>query len=681
MHITRHIIFSSSFQMKASAGNDRQTTQPAAIKPMLSTLVKQPFTDENYVYEVKWDGYRIIAHCHKGKVWLQSRGGQDYSKKYPSIVRALKALNIDCILDGEVVYLNNAGKPDFDALQRVNGQNAPIVYYAFDLLWMKGKDLMKQPLLERKELLKQVVGENQTIKYSDHFDDGLLLFEHIKNIGLEGIVAKRKDSQYIPDDRSKKWLKITTEKRQEFVIGGWVESEKRDTFRTLLFGAYEDGNLKWKGHAGGGFKEKDMPSILNRLKKIEIRENPFDSDVEYSEGKPHWVKPELVANIKFATLTRSGKIRKPAIFLGFRDDKKPEQVATEIASEPPEGTTRRSAQHKTNGRTEDTSSRATRTLPTTSNSNWPTLEAEPIRHEEQFLVDDCKITFYNVDRQLWKGIKKADLIQYYNSISKYILPHLQNRPLSLHTKPKGPHAPGLYIKDMEGREPECADIFTAPRKHAKAGSRDVIDYLVCNNAATLLYMINLGCIDINPWTSRTDDPLHPDFIIIDLDPSDGDFGKAIEAARAAKEFFDTNKLTAFAKTSGKTGIHLFLPCSKFTFSQARIIAENICNGIHAILPEITTTSFTVADRGTKLYLDPNQNDYADTVASVYSVRPYKHPNVSTPFRWKELSDNLTPEMFTMKTVLQRLEKRGDIFIKCLDKSVATKNNKILKRFL
>lgn len=665
--------------MKAAAEHRDRGEQPAVIKPMLATLVKQPFKNENYIFEVKWDGYRIIAFCRHGTVRLQSRGGDDYTRKYPAIAAALKRMNIDCILDGEVVYVNEQGKPDFDALQRVNGQSAPISYYVFDLLWLQGQNVMKQKLLDRKKLLKELVGDQQVIRYSDHFDDGEILFEQIKNIGLEGIVAKLKNSPYIPDDRSKKWLKVTTEKRQEFVIGGWVESEKRNTFRTLLFGSYENGKLKWKGHVGGGYKDRDMPVILNRLKEIETDESPFDNDVQYSEGRPHWVKPELVANIKFATTTRSGKIRKPAIFLGFREDKRPTQVETETAKLPLKNRVLKPERQKV--RHQGKSTLAKRKLASSSGSNWPELEQEKIRNQEEFNIDSCTLTLYNVDRELWKGITKAHLIEYYNNVSKYILPHLKDRPLSLHVKLKGPNAPGLYIKDMEGRNPDCADVFSTERKHKKKGKRDVIDYLICNNTATLLYIINLGCIDVNPWTATTFHFLHPSFIVIDLDPSDGDFKKAIETTRATKEIFDKYKLKAFAKTSGKTGMHLFVPCSGFSFSQARVIAENICNRVNELVPSITTTEVNVADRGSKLYLDPNQNDYADTVASAYSVRPYKYPNVSTPIDWKELKDSLSPEQFTIQNMLKRIEKKGDLFAATLDDKIANKNNPRLGTFL
>lgn len=632
--------------------------QPNTIEPMLATLVDKPFQDEKYIYEIKWDGYRLIAHVNDNEVRLQSRGAQDYTKKYPAVVQALKEYQRSMILDGEVVYVNDEGKPDFDLLQKVNGQKAPLIYYVFDILWLDGKGLIQFPLTKRKEILKEVIGESDVVKVSDDFEDGLLLFEHAKKAGLEGIIAKQKDSQYIPNDRSRRWCKIKVQQRQEFVIGGWVESEKRDTFRTLLFGAYEGNTLKWIGHAGGGYKEKDMPKILARLKAIEIDQNPFVNEVEYSEGKPHWVKPELIAEIKYDTFTRAGKIRKPAIFMGFREDKKAIQIVKEVVR--PRPPVKRTA------------------IESPSESNWPVLDQQKITSEDSLTIDDCTIRIHNVEKQIWKGVTKADLIQYYNTMADYILPFLKNRPLSLHIKHLNVNAPGLYIKDMEGRQPDCADIFTAERRHHKAGKRDVIDYLVCNNRATLLYAINLGCIDLNPWTSTVQEPLYPDYIVIDLDPSDGDFQKAVEVARAAKELFDSQKLKTFPKTSGKTGIHIFIPCSGFDFIQARAIAETLCEEIHMLIPSISTTEITVADRGDRVYVDPNQNDYADTVAAPYSVRPYKVPMVSMPFEWKALG-KISNESFTIRNAETGL--RPGHFLQVLESKVKKHNDKLLKSYI
>jgi bifunctional non-homologous end joining protein LigD len=638
---------------------------PTGIKPMLCTLLKAPFNDSKYLYEVKWDGYRIIAYKEERMVRLESRGGLDYTKKYPPVVNALLKLRDDVVFDGEVVVLNEEGRPDFDALQKASGKQYGIYYYVFDILWQDGQNLMQLPLEERKEILCDVVKDNPAIKFSDHFDDGLTLFKQVQAMKLEGIVAKRRDSQYQPNKRGKEWYKIPTEIKQEFVIGGWIESDSRH-FRTLLFGAYEGKKLKWVGHAGGGYKDNEMPSILHRLKALEIKTSPFDNTVDY-DGIPHWVKPILVANIKYATVTKSGKIRKPAIFQGFREDKQAAQVVVERVAQVTD-----SLQEKILSKVK---------LVTSADSNWPAVERIQIRHSDTVVIDDSIITLSNVDTELWSGVTKADVIQYYHSISRYILPHLKDRPLSLHIKLKGPHAPGVYIKDMEGRQPDFAEIFTTERKHKKKGKRNIIDYLVCNNIPTLLYMVNLGCIDINPWTSQTLSPTGPNYIIIDLDPSDGDFSKAIESAKASKDFFDRCKVKAFIKTSGKTGMHIFLPCSSFSFPEARIIAENICAEVQSTMPSITTTSVNIASRGSRLYLDPNQNDYADTVAAPYSIRPYKHPNVSTPIDWKELTTELAPENFTIKNIVERLKKKGDLFKPVLDKKIALKNDEVLKKIL
>jgi bifunctional non-homologous end joining protein LigD len=638
---------------------------PHGIRPMLSTLIKAPFQDKNFLFEVKWDGYRVLAYKKKDKVTLQSRSGLNYTKYYKVVEDELKNLEYDVVLDGEIVVLNKEGKPDFDALQKYDGTE-PLAYYVFDILWCNGSNLMDLPLTDRKEFLSAILPPGEIIKYSDHFEDGLDLFDLIKKQEMEGIVAKRKSSKYLPGARTKDWLKIPTENRQEFVIGGWTESKSGSAFRSLLFGYYENKNLVFQGHAGHGFKEKEKHAILAMLKKLEKSKSPFSNDVD-AETRVHWVKPKLVANIKFATKTRSGKIRKPAIFLGFRTDKEPVEIHEEKVVEKED--------------INSTGIEKTEEKKETFLSNWKLIKQEKISSEEVFNIEGREVQITNVEKQLWKDITKADLIQYYHSMAEIILPHLENRPLSLHIKNKGATKPGFYIKDMEGNAPEYSLTYSTKRKHRKKDRRDSIDYLVCNNEATLLYVVNLGCIDINPWTSRINRPLHPDYIIIDLDPSDTGFEKAIKTARAAKKLFDKYKLIAFIKTSGKTGIHLYLPCAGFTFPEARQIAENICSKIHKALPAITTTETTIDKRGNKLYIDPNQNDEADTVAAPYSVRPHHHPTVSTPLEWREVVDGLNPLHFNIATIPARIKKKGDLFIDVLNKKIAEKNTKILSRFL
>jgi bifunctional non-homologous end joining protein LigD len=646
---------------------------PKDVSPMLCTLIKEPFTDPKYLYEVKFDGYRIIGYVNKGKVTLSSRSGLDYTQKYPSVAKELKKLDADVILDGEIVALNKEGHPDFDALQKNTGET-PLAFYLFDLLYYKGYDVEDLPLIERKEILSRVIPFNQILKFSDHFDDGMKLYDLIKEQQMEGIVAKRKESKYQAGKRNNDWLKLPTEKRQEFVVGGWAESSNSRAFRSLLFGAYnEDKKLEWIGRSGGGYKDKDMPAILKKLKALETDESPFVNKILDTKGaKIHYVKPELVANFKFATWTTSGRIRKPATFLGFRNDKKPKNVVREIPLT--KGEEQKIVAYTT---TEESKTKAAKEKP--ENSNWPELEQIPITSEDKIQIENCTVALTNIEKEIWPGVTKADLITYYNSIASYILPHLKNRPLSLHLKPYGAKAPGLYIKDMEGREPDCAAIFSTKRKHPKKGKRNIIDYLVCNNTPTLLYLINLGCIDVNPWTSTTDDYLHPNYIIIDLDPSDADFNKVVKTALAAKKVFDKLKIKAFPKTSGKTGMHLYIPCEGFSFPEARSIAVNICKKINEQVPEISTVENTISKRGDKLFIDYNQNDEADTVAAPYSVRPTTQPTVSTPLEWKEINDKLDFKTFTIHTILERIKIKGDLFEGVMDEKIRKRNSNILKQ--
>ena len=380
-------------------------------------------------------------------------------------------------------------------------------------------------------------------------------------------------------------------------------------------------------------------------------------------AKMHWTKPELVANFEFATWTKSGRIRKPATFLGFRKDKKAKQVVREVTKSVE--VIEQEAHDKEKKHT-------------VADSNWQKLEVKA-KSEMNFDIASCTIKLADVEREVWKGVPKAKLIEYYHSIAKYILPYLKDRPLSLHIKPKGAMVPGMYIKDMEGRQPDCADIFTDKRRHAKVGKRNEIDYLVCNNGATLLYMINLGCIDINPWMSRTANIESPDFINIDLDPSDADFEKVIIVALVAKTVLDKYKLKTFPKTSGKTGLHIYIPVEGISFETARNCSEKLGSEIQKLVPEISTTNVSISSRGNKVFIDPSQNDYADTLAAVYSVRPDKLPTVSTPLEWKEIKPGLNPKVFTIATIVTRIKKKGDLFKGVLSTSTAKKNSTLLRK--
>jgi bifunctional non-homologous end joining protein LigD len=672
----------------ARKGSESREELPRHIEPMLCTLSREVKQSDDYLYEMKWDGYRIISYVENGTVRMDSRSGLDYTSKYPPIAKALKLLSHDVVLDGEVVVFNSDGNPDFDALQKYNGHSTPIKYCVFDLLWMNGKSTIEMPLTDRKSLLELLLKDNKVLLYSMGFSDGPALYNEVLAQNLEGIVAKRKDSPYRPGARGNDWLKIPTKKRQEFVIGGWAESERGRSFRSLLFGAYENGKLTWIGRSGGGFKDKEMPGILKQLTALETKASPFSNNVLDTKGAIiHWVKPKLVANFEFATWTKSGRIRKPATFLGFRMDKEPEQVVREI---PKEVNIVSEDKIDTGNIAKKSSlkSKASKIKYLNEGSNWQRVdEAEQGKPLSDFAMENCTITVHDIDRELWEGIPKAKLILYYNNVSKFILPHLKDRPQSLNLKLTHAGGPTTFIKDMENRQPSCSSIFPDERRVHKKGKRDQIDYLICNNIETLVYMIDCGCVDINPWASRSTSPETPDYIWIDLDPTvqpnpiseEAGFKKAVEIAMAAKEILDRYKLKSFVKTSGKTGLHIYIPCMGINFNQSRRIANMIGDEIHAVTKNISTRSETISKRGNSVYIDANQNDYADTIAAPYSIRPYHQPLVSTPLEWKEIKNGLNRYDFNIDSIDRRLKKE-DIFIGVLDKKIAASNTKKLKNF-
>jgi bifunctional non-homologous end joining protein LigD len=686
---------------RKSAGDN----MPAHISPMLCTLTEQPTTNEAYLYEIKWDGYRIISFYGKDTFHMDSRSGKDYTLKYPVIAEAIKELGHDLVIDGEVVVFNDQGKPDFDALQKYNGHRSSIHYCVFDLLWLDGRNLMPLPLQKRKELLKMLIKDNPVFKFSESFDDGIGLYEQMMEKDMEGIVAKRKDGAYHPGERGPDWLKVPTRKRQEFVIGGYAESERGRSFRSLLFGAYNQGKLEWIGRSGGGFKDKEMPAILKKLQALEIQKSPFVNKVLDTKGAViHYVKPQLVANFSFATWTKSGRIRKPATFLGFRNDKRPKDVVREVPREvsnttpsgPPSGVEPSSGSPSAKKENEPQQRTSGRKHPyLNKDSGWVKVDKEAQNAQFRTLkMGKCAVNVHNLEHELWTGVPKAKLIMYYNKIADYLLPHLKGRPQSLNLVLSNIHAPRVFIKDMENRQPPCSEVFPTPRKHPENGKRDTIDYLVCNNLETLLYMVDLGCVDINPWASRVQAPEVPDYIWLDLDPTiskeaksiesleDAGFKKAVEVALAAKQILDIYGLQSFVKTSGKTGVHIYIPCLKLPFTTTRTIAEHLAKEIHQLVPKISTLETSIVKRGTKCYIDAGQNDYADTLAAPYTVRPYHHPIISTPLNWKEVKLTLDRWAFTMEGIQKRVSKQGDLFSGVLSPAIAKQNLKVLnQRFL
>lgn len=684
-------------------GLGKKSAMPVYIRPMLATLAENITNDDRYLYEVKWDGYRIAAFVKKGKVQLISRGGKNYTNKYPLVVDALRSFKHDVIFDGEMVVFDEEGKPNFNGVQLYNGHNTPISYYVFDVLYIDGYDVRKLPLTTRKNILQLLVKGNKIIKFSDSFDDGEGLYALMLEKGWEGVVAKRKESVYIENDRSNNWLKFPVKKIDEFVIGGWAESDKARSFRSILFGAYDNGKLTWLGRSGGGFKEEEMPGILKQLNAHEINNSPFVNKVLDTKGALiHWVKPALVANFEYSEMTESGRIRKPAIWKGFRYDKDPKDVIIPVVkkiNETASGKITDDASRKSNSVKKKGGvqrKRKQKKYPyLNKDSGWQKVDKEQAGAVWQdFEMENCTIPVHNLERELWEGVPKGKLLIYYSQMAAYILPYIKDRPQSLNLKLMHAGAPRTFIKDMENRQPACAEVFTDERRVKKAGKRSQIDYLICNNLETLIYLIDLGCVDVNTWASRTQHIEEPDYLWLDLDPTIPDrlkgkalhhaeakgFEKTIEVAIAAGKLLNKHKLTGFIKTSGKTGLHIYIPCSNITHKEARAISYKIADEIHKQVPKVSTREESIDLRGDKVYIDAGQNDYADTLAAPYSVRPYHQPLVSTPLEWKELKKGLDRYAFTIDTIQLRLDKKGDLWEKLNHEKIILANNKTLLKF-
>jgi bifunctional non-homologous end joining protein LigD len=665
------------------------TKIPGNIKPMEATLIDKPFSDKDFLFEIKWDGYRCIAYVHDGEVKLRSKSDLPFNKNYPLLASALGQWNINAVLDGEIVVLNEEGKPNFNALQNYGRtQQGNLFYHVFDILWLDGIDLMNEPLDKRKEILKRIVPENSIIRYSDSIDEeGEEFFKVVQKNGLEGIVAKKKNSFYLPGTRSADWLKLPVEEMKEYVIVGYTESEHGNPFSRILFGNYhEDGKLYYVHHSGGGMSSALMNSTYQALKNLETKTKPVVNDAE-EETPIHWVKPELVGRFKQKAQqrTKSGKIRHPVIFLGLREDINPTDVIKGKENKPGKLAQIKKSKSKISKTAENKEDRKFDQVQV-----WQNLHPEQeVKTTDAVDINGKAIIIINKQQDYWVHLTKWDVLMYYASISGNLLPYLKDRPLGLRiiSKWAGEDNEHNFIRNMKGYYPSWVDTFTTDRRNPVEGKTGAIDWVLCNNQETLMYLLNLGALDFHPWASRAQHHEKPDYIVIDLDAkpriekakasSTKSFKQVIKVAQAAKEFFDENELTCFVKLSGKTGIHILVPCKGISYDYTRLIAQTICEEIHQRVSKISTA--THAKEG-KVYIDPSQNDYGDRLVAPYCVRAYKQPYVSAPLAWDEVNADLDRQRFKMDMIKDRLDTVGDLFENLLDEKIQKDNSKILKQF-
>ena len=618
---------------------------PKGITPMLATLTDTPFDDKDWLFEIKWDGYRSLAFIQKGIVELLSRKNISFNKKFAPVTEALKELNDDLVLDGEIIAVNDKGKGDFQLLQQwqKTGQGH-LVYYVFDILWINGKNVTNLPLTERKELLQNILPESDIIRYSDHITaTGKEFYEEAVHQGLEGIMAKKADSTYSPDVRTKQWLKVKTHRRQEAVICGFTEPRNsRKYFGALVLGLYKNGELIYAGHTGTGFTEKLQADVYKKLKPLVTKESPFAKKPK-TNMPCTWVKPKLVCEIKFGEWTQENIMRIP-VFLGLREDKNPQDVTKEkpvplkktgVKKKAAQKTaTKKSAPKKSSKKVAVKKSAAPRKKATKKLAPAESLLNE--NEKKQVLtIDKKELTFTNLDKFYWskEKITKRDTINYYHQVAPYILPYLVDRPQSLNRNPNGANKPGFYQKNVTDKAPDWAT--THPYTTESDGKKK--QYLVCTDEASLLYMANLGCIEINPWLSTIHNPDKPDWCVIDLDPGKISFEKVIEAARVVKQVVDDLGIDSYCKTSGSTGLHIYIPLgAKYSYDQSRQLAELLVTQVHHEIPSFTSLERSPAKRKTKIYLDYLQNRTVQTIAAPYSLRPKPGATVSTPLHWEEV---------------------------------------------
>jgi bifunctional non-homologous end joining protein LigD len=645
---------SPSAAPKKRRGSD---ARPRDVRPMLATLVDEPFDRAGWLFEVKWDGYRAIAEVDDRGVRLYSRNLISFEDRYTPVVESLRALGHEAVLDGEIVVVDAKGRPGFQLLQTYQKSGkGNILYYVFDLLYLDGEDLRNQPLSRRKELLQEMLPELPHVRLGEHIErDGIAFFQAAEKEGLEGIIAKRADSSYREGRRSRDWLKIKIRRQQEAVIGGFTQPRgQRKEFGALVLGVYEGDDLVYVGHTGGGFSERLLSDVRAKLEPLVRDTCPFKKKPA-TNAPARWVEPKLVCEVVFHEWTGDGAMRQP-IFLGLREDKPAKSVhrekaldispTGELAGEPKRRAKKSRRAAKRGGRGEG---RGAREANGVFSAHAPHLSP---------LVPQPALT--NLNKVYWPedDYTKGDLIGYYREVAPFILPHLKDRPLSLHRHPNGIRAPSFFQKDM-GRQPPPAWVETVTI-HSDT-ERD-ITYMLCQDEPSLLYMANLGCIEINPWNSRVATPDKPDYLVIDLDPEDIGFPQVVEAALAVRGLLERTCADGYCKTSGKRGLHIYIPLgARYDYAPVRQFGEIVARMVHQKLPKTTSIVRNPAQRQGRVYLDYLQNSRGQTLAAPYSVRPLPGAPVSTPLKWSEVSKRLDPTRYTIKTLPRRLEKVGDLW--------------------
>jgi bifunctional non-homologous end joining protein LigD len=649
---------------------------PASLEPMLATLGSAVPSGSEWLYEVKWDGYRALCFVEGGKVRMVSRRGTNLDKQFASVAQALaQSVKADkAIIDGEVVALDDNGNPSFQRLQNltgfgtkpaVKGMTAPFLnFFAFDLLYLNGYDLRKAALIDRRQLLMSILLPSEIVRYSEHFiGKGDELLQAVRAKGLEGIIAKQAQSRY-ESKRSGSWIKIKVTTQQDFVVCGYILGE-REPFGSLVLGYYKDKKLVYAGNAGSGFTQQTLKSVFEKIKPL-ITKKPVLSDVPKDIGEVTWVKPELVCVVKFTSWTNDDRLRAP-VFLGMRTEVEPEEVVRETGLTPHHAKDARAGDpgltphHAKDARAGDP-------------GLLPEQESQPESRQETLLpadkaeitldVDGHRLKFTNLNKVFYPadGYTKRDVINFYAAVADLLVPHLQGRPLSLKRYPNGIDQDYFFQKDASGFPDWLHRAELADDEESKTR-------VICDNKASLLYLANLGCIDQNPYMSRMETLEHPDFILIDLDPYHCGYDRIVEAAQLVREKLRLIGLKGYPKTTGGNGMHVYVPVEPiYSSAQTRQFAEILARWAAAERPDLFTTPRMVSAREKgKVYFDYLQNASGKTISAPYVLRAHPGAPVATPLKWEEVVPGLKPQQFHIANVLRRFERVGDLFAGVLNK--------------
>ena len=698
---------------------------PSKVKPMLSMLVDKAFDTPGWLWEPKLDGVRALAFVNNGKVELRSRRGIEMSKQYPSLCILLGSLPFESVvLDGEICALDDGGVPRFHLLQpRINlsrpddvarmEREQPVVYFAFDILYLDGYDLTAVPLRERKQLLQSRLVSRDSIRVVSHVEgEGTVVEEGAVALGFEGVVGKRADSRYEMGARGRSWVKVKAVCEQEFVVGGWTAGEggRAKHFGALSIGYYEDGVLKYAGNVGSGFNDRELADIQKRIGELATDESPFAPGSPF-EGKPKWLRPETVIQVKYAEWTKDGRLRAP-VFMGIRTDVDPTQIGREVATSTAEvvaspGEVAVLPASRSNG-----SKAVTSRKPAPGGTPGITAETQRVlaqleNPKANIVIDvagePLKLT--NLDKVFWPAhgdcppLTKRDLIRYYAEVGPWILPHLQDRPLTLTRYPNGIEAKPFYQKHYEQPIPS----FVRTQLIWSEQNRGDGEYILCNNLPTLVWLAQLADLEMHAWMARVEPEPdahgrtttfsgseaaidasvlnYPDFMVFDLDPyiySGRETGreepeynrrgweKTVEIALSLKELLDQLKVSSFVKTSGKTGIHVYAPILRhYDYDEVRMATQTIGKFLLQQHPRDVTMDWDTSKRRGKVFFDHNQNTRGKTLAAQYSLRPTAWAGVSMPIAWSELTE-LDPVSLNIRSVPARLASEGDAWADILN---------------